>query len=98
MTEIAKSIGVDLITHNKNVSIVAEHLAEKMILNIESDVKYSIKIGGGLHDIGKIIPRFQKLLKTNKKTKLKFRHNEIGWAFIIKYTNINDELISNLIY
>jgi len=98
MIEKAKSIGVTLLTHNKNVSIVAEHIAGKMISNIEPDVLRSIKIGAILHDIGKIIPRFQKLLESNKKTGLKFRHNEIGWAFILKYTNLDNELISNLIY
>jgi len=96
---LAKSKGVKLITHNKNVSIVAEYIAKKTILNLEHDVLIAIKFGAILHDIGKIIIAFQELLLGKAiKTNQKYRHNEIGWAFIVKYLNLENEFIGNSVY
>ena len=60
-----------------------------------------------MHDIGKCTAKFQKILTKNKndednlEQKSKFRHNEIGWAFLSTYLNINQEileLVLNIVY
>jgi len=98
-TPIAKTIGTDLIDHNRNVSFVAKYITYKILTHPEPEIVNAVEIGALLHDIGKAIPKFQELLlgKT-KKTNLKFRHNEIGWAFLTKYLNKNNELINNSVY
>ena len=86
---LAKSIGVNLIKHNNNVAILSKHIAEKY-LGIKDDELISlIYTSGLLHDIGKIYYDYQELLKNGKKTNQRFRHNEIGGAFIYKYINYN---------
>ena len=37
-----------------------------------------------LHDIGKCTDNMQNYLKSNKKSKIKYLHNEIGWAFLTR--------------
>lgn len=101
---LSKSSGVNLIKHSKNVSFVSEFIGEQILKNPTEKEKRIIKIGGLLHDIGKCVDEFQKILKNeNKKTGFKFLHNEIGWAFLHKYLNtehlnVNSEMIINMVH
>jgi len=103
---LAKSTGVKLITHNRNVAIVSEHIAKKLLVSPTKEEIETIRVTGLLHDIGKMTEDFQDLLKTKKvrrNSKNKFLHNEIGWAFLTKYFNtehlrISSEYVNNMIY
>lgn len=86
---IAKSNNVKLINHSKNVGILSKYIATKFLGISDENLLKLIEISGLLHDIGKIYKNFQDSLKDNKKTKNKFRHNEIGGAFLYKYLNEN---------
>lgn len=58
-------------------------IATKEIIDRYSE---TIKYSALLHDIGKLTINFQKFLnRKSQKPNLKFRHNEIGWAFLSKY-------------
>lgn len=103
---LAKSTGVKLITHNRNVAIVSEHIAKKLLVSPTKEEIETIRVTGLLHDIGKMTEDFQDLLKikkTKRNSKNKFLHNEIGWAFLTKYFNTEDlkissEHVNNMIY
>lgn len=91
---LAKSSGIKLLNHNKNVSIASVYIAKK-ILNIDDkEIIELVKISGLVHDIGKLTHMFQQILLNNKKTDFenKFRHNEIAWAFLFKYLNLPSKL------
>lgn len=96
---IAKSNDVELVQHSKNVSVVARYIAEKYmgVGGDEQDILDLISISGLLHDIGKATDKFQVALKKNKKKNIgtKFRHNEIGGAFLYKYLVFNDAYTSS---
>jgi len=99
----AKSNGLSLKTHSEVVSEACKLIANKMANNDIID-RYgdTIRCSAMLHDIGKLTTNFQEFLKGNKKTpNLKFRHNEIGWAFVSKYLSDdfkNKGIILNTIY
>ncbi len=102
MKIIAKSNGLILMTHSLIVSKTAQLLFDKMsngdIVNRFNEI---IKFSSLLHDIGKGTTKFQELLNSNKKPNLKFRHNEIGWAFLSKYLKDefpNKSMILNIVY
>lgn len=101
-TALAKSIGVNLITHNRNVSISSVYIAEKMLSVSNPELLEIIRLGGLLHDIGKMTYKFQELLTRKiKKTGHKYRHNEIGGAFIncfFNSKNIKIDYIANSVY
>ena len=93
---LAKDTGETIIEHTNKVLENIEHLIEKN--NLEQNECEILKIAAKLHDIGKLTQKNQLILK-NKKCKINFRHNIIGWYFIIKYLK-NDyqrEKISNLV-
>jgi len=90
MTILAKSKNsISLNEHSKNVSLAAETIARKILIDSNDEITNIIRYGALLHDIGKSPSEFQKILKGKiKKSKNKFRHNEIGWAFLQKYLHI----------
>jgi CRISPR-associated endonuclease/helicase Cas3 len=104
--QLAKSNGLDIKTHSEIVSKVSLELSKRILKEsnlerFEDIIKYSSL----LHDIGKLTIKFQKFLNNEiKKPGLKFRHNEIGWAFLSKYLSedflneVDREIILNIVY
>ena len=86
---IAKSSGVNLITHNTNVAVLSKHIAQNYLGVDDEELLNIIYISGLVHDIAKGYYDYQELLFKDKKTMHKFRHNEFGAAFIYKYLNQN---------
>ena len=101
---ISKSNGLLLKEHSEIISICANAILKNIVSDEELVQKFkdTIKHASFLHDIGKLTTNFQKFLtKKTKKPGLKFRHNEIGWAFLSKYlsTEFTDrEIILNIVY
>ena len=100
---LAKSNGILLSDHSKKVSETSEKLMKRIISNSSDFYLFEVaRIGGLLHDIAKSTLSFQKML--NKKTleddqKNKFRHNEIGWAFLYEYLDVEYlDLILDQVY
>lgn len=94
----AKSFGIELITHSRNVLLTANKIIYTILKNPESTTLEVIKLGALLHDIGKCTEVFQKMLNGKlKKSKNKFRHNEIGWAFLYRYLNVNSETLKQVL-
>jgi len=90
---LAKSNGVKLINHNRNVAIVSRYIATKMLVEPSEEQLKTIEISGLLHDIGKMTEEFQKMLRGQvKKPKNNFLHNEIGWAFLYTYLDTADSI------
>lgn len=100
---LAKSTGLKLDEHSKIVECVSDLMFKKICNNnIYNEYIDVVKKSSLLHDIGKLTTSFQLFLSGKKsKTGLKFRHNEIGWAFLSKYLSSeykNRELILNIVY
>jgi CRISPR-associated endonuclease/helicase Cas3 len=106
-TILAKSSGQSLEDHSILVSKFAEEIARQTILEINDETLFVIKISSLLHDIGKCTDFFQKKLNKGLSedqieeklpTDKKFRHNEIGWAFLSRYLNgINKETLEKIL-
>lgn len=95
---IAKDTGEKLYDHSLKVSIFAVEIAKQTIIDKNSDLIEQVRIAALLHDIGKITKSFQDMLSGKKKTdKNKFRHNEIGWAFLSKYLKTTHERLGNIL-
>jgi CRISPR-associated endonuclease Cas3-HD len=99
----AKSNGLSLENHSNIVSNISSIFANKTMgnnffLRYENVINYSSQ----LHDIGKLTKNFQEFLTGKRKSpNLKFRHNEIGWAFLSKYLSNEFEhkdFILNIVY
>ena len=93
---LAKSNGLELNIHSQIVSETALQLFNK-ISNEEIINRYKgiVMFSSLLHDIGKLTINFQKFLKNDiKKPTLKFRHNEIGWAFLSKYLKYKSKYLN----
>jgi CRISPR-associated endonuclease Cas3-HD len=101
-TYLAKSSGVCLYDHMKDVSKTAEYIAKKSI-DVSCDNLHELsvitKITGLLHDIGKATVKFQeKLQGLINKTGYSFIHNEIGWAFLHIYLkHKHKDIITNVV-
>lgn len=106
----AKSSGISISKHSNLVSLAAVRIAKSSNKEIESlfpDLFKAIKFGSLLHDIGKCTTNFQKKIKSktsdeeNLEIKSKFRHNEIGWAFLSRNLNLPNnilEIVLDLVY
>lgn len=89
----AKSTGISLVSHSIQVSEVAVKIAKT--LGLQNELIETIRISALLHDIGKACKSFQNMLDNHDnegKGKNKFRHNEIGWAFLKKNLIKNNKL------
>ena len=104
---LAKSNGLDISTHSKIVEDYALNLFSGIIKDTDLQYKFIdvIRYSSLLHDIGKLTNNFQKFLNNKKKKPgYKFRHNEIGWAFLSKYLSdsfcdyLTREMILNIVY
>jgi len=100
---LAKSNGLELSIHSKIVSETAGLLLTKISdVEIINRFNPTIKTSALLHDIGKLTSNFQNFLNGKiKKPNLKFRHNEIGWAFLSKYLSqeyCDRSIILNTVY
>lgn len=95
MTKLAKSTGETIISHSKDVEkvslIILKHCANYSIVK-NTNIKELVSLSALLHDIGKATENFQNKLKYGKTSKSnKFRHNEIGYAFLAKYLDYKDK-------
>jgi len=87
---LAKSSGERLIPHSELTARIAVKMARHSLLTIEgvltdeNPIIEVVYLAALLHDIGKCTTQFQKQLKANQEetNKLRFRHNEVGWAFL----------------
>jgi len=99
---LAKSNGLNLKGHSDIVSKTALSFLRKMSPDNYDRFEDSINYSALLHDIGKSTTTFQKFLRGDlNKPNNKFRHNEIGWAFLSKYLSddfSNREYILNTVY
>ena len=89
---LAKSNGLDLKTHSSIVSKTATNVFNNIVSDETIKKRYEdvITYASLLHDIGKLTTSFQRfLLGKIKSPSLKFRHNEIGWAFVSKYLSMD---------
>jgi len=99
---LAKDNGLSLLEHSNIVAHIGYELS-KVVLNnnvFKKDLDI-IKYSCLLHDIGKLTTEFQNKLNGMSTKSLRFRHNEIGWAFVSKYLNDefeNKDIILNSIY
>ena len=88
----AKSNGTTLSDHSELVAKVAVAIMVKSGVN-DPELIETTRLAGLLHDIGKCTSQFQKKLgkieDDNIESRLKFRHNEVGWAFLSKYLSFN---------
>jgi CRISPR-associated endonuclease Cas3-HD len=104
---LAKSNGLKIENHSEIVKEYSLKLLYRIANSKETAERFSdvVKYASLFHDIGKLTIQFQKYLmgKTNKPG-LKFRHNEIGWAFLSKYLSEdflsleNREMLLNIVY
>ena len=92
---LAKSDGTTLIQHSNDVSRVAVLIA-KSLGDINPELIEAVRISGLLHDIGKCTSQFQKVLKNNtgdeSSGKIKFLHNEVGWAFLVNHLKVKKQI------
>ena len=90
---------ISLEDHSRKVSELAVIIAEDFLMSFtEKDtIIKAVKYGALLHDIGKAVNGFQNYIKTGESTSPEFYHNEIAWAFLNNYINIDDPLCSELI-
>ena len=95
---LAKSSGILLTDHSKRVSEVSLKILDKILSHPDERMYEIVRLSSLLHDIGKCNEIFQKLItKKLKKSKNKFHHNEIGWAFLYRYLNVDSDKLSYII-
>ncbi len=95
----SKSDGLGMETHSKSVYDVSKVLVEQLPIDMNDFelISNSIFLSSLLHDIGKLTTVFQKYLTDDIKTNLKFRHNEIGWAFFNNIVKFDDKMLSDFV-
>ena len=89
---LAKSNGVTLVEHSRNVAEKAKALAKD--LGLDEELCDVVHLAGLCHDIGKADSGFQQHIKNNSdethgedivESDAKYAlHNEIGWAYLCK--------------
>ncbi len=91
---LAKSSGRKLIDHSQKVSEFAVALYRITIGKTNEEDEEKIRISALLHDIAKCCESIQDFFKNkdNPKKAYSFSHNEIGWAFIVEFLNLNAEI------
>lgn len=87
---LAKKNGTSLVEHSRSVAEVATYIASKSLPGTEKELLDTVRLSALLHDIGKGTGSFQKRLTDISgeeiiNNKIKFRHNEVGWAFLKKH-------------
>jgi len=97
---LAKTNGITLVDHSLLVSRFAVEIANQSLLVKDDELIETIRLSGLLHDIGKCTSQFQKKLgiinidENNLEAKLKYRHNEVGWAFLSRYLDLPKKQLS----
>lgn len=95
MNILAKSDGATLIQHSKDVADLAVELFN--VYYDKPDVREIIKFAALLHDIGKATEQFQASLNNEDSDKnIQYLHNEVGWAFCYKYSNIPENILNQV--
>lgn len=99
---LAKSLGINIADHSNMVQKISTSIAETInpdLIKTDPNIAEAIRIGSLLHDIGKCTVNFQKKIKgknpdeENLEVKSKFRHNEIGWAFLSRNLNLPKDIL-----
>lgn len=94
---LAKSNGIKLIDHSRNVSECSLKILHKTISNPSDKDIEIVKISGLLHDIGKITNSFQNKTLKGDKSDNKHRHNEVGWCFVYKYLKVSRDILEYIL-
>lgn len=101
MNAKANSKGQSLKNHLIAVSKIAEILADRLLIKPNDNIKEACRLGGLLHDVGKVDPEFRQYLSevvsdpTGIHSKPKYFHNEVSLA-IFDYLERNNFNITNL--
>jgi len=85
---LAKSDGTTILNHSKKIELLSSKLGSSNDKTLIDAIKY----GSLLHDIGKLTTTFQSYIKNNirhEDFKLKYLHNEIGWAYLVNRLSFN---------
>lgn len=99
---LAKGTGETLIDHSKLVARFSQKLYAISAKEINSIMEEAVKLAALLHDIGKCTNWFQKMVLTTdgseskKKSYIDHRHNEVGWAFLSKYLDVDDKVLDHV--
>lgn len=93
MDILAKSNGIPMSVHSINVDNVSSEILNKMLIIPDEKSVKVLKFTSLLHDIGKSTKEFQSKSLHGKKSNNKFRHNEIGWAFLYRYLNVELDIL-----
>ena len=107
---LAKSNGQTLYDHSILVSRFAVEIAKNCLFSdfmserdefLDKKLIESVRVAGLLHDIGKCTKEFQNRLKksndeilADEKPKIGYRHNEVGWAFLVNHLNLPSEILN----
>lgn len=94
---LAKSNGITMLSHCTDVNIVSEKIVNIILSSPNNVIKKILSISSILHDIGKSTEEFQTKSLLNKNSKNKFRHNEIGWAFLYRYLNVELDILDYIL-
>lgn len=96
---LAKSTGETLVEHSKTVARFSERLYNLSTKRSNENVALAVRAAALLHDIGKCTAWFQDVVLTSNRESSKrggainYRHNEVGWAFLSKYLNLDDDVL-----
>lgn len=99
---LAKSDGTTLVDHSKMVEDEILNVRGELFNNALIDensplTEKNLRLIGYFHDIGKVTKNFQRKLNGGVD-KEKYNHNEIGYAFLKKYTNIDEFSLRAILY
>jgi len=95
---LGKSDNTTLLDHSILVSLIAVEMAKKVLKKLDPVLIEAIRVSSLLHDIAKSTIWFQKLFKNGEfdediiGKKYKYRHNEVGWAFLLDNVNLPSDI------
>lgn len=93
----AKS-NISLKEHSVKVSELSLYMLNSFITTSNDKYQTILRYSTLLHDIGKCTKSFQSRLNKKKTKSNNHLHNEIGWAFVQHYLNLEQDLIDEIGY